>query len=234
MDGKGRRACLATVVYKRVEDGCRILCKAIKDSTDGAGEGTLGDHYTTLHQKLQEVETYAIGDTADRCETVGERVMASTHIIQSSTQDDANRWTKQLGLYTKTNETGADDAAELAATDLAFLGLVPDVTHEWVEMRAQQATGAAKKKSRDTWKRILGLVLVGAEAMQLCIITALDAHRKKLRDKYADSIVKNIDGPIVEEAPATETNEATTAANSITANTQPCLDLSCSHAPSNA
>jgi hypothetical protein len=62
--------------------------------------------------------------------------------------------------------------------------------------------------------------------MQLCIITALDAHRKTLRDKYADSIA-NIDGPIIEGAPATETNEATTDANSIAANTQPCLGLSC-------
>jgi hypothetical protein len=133
---------------RRVEAGCRALCKAINDSTNGAG--TLADHYKNLQQKLQQVETYAIGDTADRCETVGERAMARTHILQALTQNNANSWTKLLGLYTKSNEVGAEDAAELAATDLAFLGLVPDVTHEWVGMRAQQATGAAKKTIRDT------------------------------------------------------------------------------------
>jgi hypothetical protein len=68
---------------RRVEDGCRVLwCKAIKESTHGAG--TLTDHYKNLQQKLQEVETYAIGDTADRCETASDRVMASTHIITST------------------------------------------------------------------------------------------------------------------------------------------------------
>jgi hypothetical protein len=133
---------------RRVEAGCRALCKAINDSTNGAG--TLADHYKNLQQKLQQVETYAIGDTADRCETAGERAMARTHILQALTQNNANSWTKLLGLYTKSNEVGAEDAAELAATDLAFLGLVPDVTHEWVGMRAQQATGAAKKTIRDT------------------------------------------------------------------------------------
>jgi hypothetical protein len=59
------------------------------------------------------------------------------------------------------------------------------------------------------WQRILGLLLISTEAMQLCIGAALDSHRQQLLTRYTESI-QNIEAPHIEVGVEGETEAAQT------------------------
>jgi len=102
-----------------------------------------------------------------------------------------------------------EGAAQLKATNIAFLGIVPDVTHEWIatvikeigDIRRNEAqrgmatmphsiAAEARADLKDGWQRIQTTMMTGAEMMQLAIEARMRQLKKEMERTYETSLVR--------------------------------------------
>jgi hypothetical protein len=123
---------------------------------------------------------------------------------------DPKRFSRMLGTNAmESDEEYTEGAAQLKATNIAFLGIMPDVTHEWIttvtkevgEIRRNEAqrgmatmpqsiAAEARADIQDAWRGIQATLMTGAEMMQLAVEARMRQLKKDIEKTYEESLEK--------------------------------------------
>ena len=121
---------------------------------------------------------------------------------------DPKRFSWMLGTDAmEPDKECSEGAAQLKATNIAFLGIVPDVTHEWIatvikeigDIRRNEAqrgmatmphsiVAEARADLKDAWQRIQATLMTGAEMMQLAIKARMRQLKKDMEKTYETTL----------------------------------------------
>ncbi len=93
------------------------------------------------------------------------------------------------------NSAPEPTAAMMTATDLAFIGILPDAIYYWMDATIDSITGDLPlqlcKQARDTiqskWAQLQAVILYRAETMQAYTDKRIKDHRKDLAQQYQES-----------------------------------------------
>ena len=174
----------------QLEAACRDFCRTI---TTHLAPYRLQHHFTLLRTQLQQTELNTALTMRAQCRSrtlpPARTTNISIPIADPATTPTPTRWPlcTSLGLNLHDAEGAIPDGCA-SAIDLAHLGILPDITHAWMNdliAEASRDPHATPAALRQAWRRIQAWLLLRAECLQRVIRTVLDARHDTLQLRYA-------------------------------------------------